>query len=182
MRLLAVAWLALPLAVYAFGFLARQFTFTAGRQFAFVIWPLSIGAGALLTYYGMQLRGVTPSDREPLLRAFVTVTVVVMLFWGTSNYATLQGNELADRLIRDLRLQNAVTVYSAKRLFLSGPGITETGLPGQNSAYAFRYTGLRLLAHAGGRYFLVSDQWTPGRGAVMVLGEKEAVRLEFSQG
>lgn len=156
--------------------------FTGGRQFAYIAWPLSIGAGVLLTYYGMHLRGTSPPEKEPFLRTFVAITVVVMLFWGTSNHATVQGNALADRLIDGVRRQNAVTVYSAKRLFLVAPGVTETELPGKNSAYGYRYAGLRLLARAGGQYFLVSDQWTPGQGAVMVLREKDTqLRLEFSR-
>ncbi|MBT2211394.1 hypothetical protein [Actinomadura sp. NEAU-AAG7] len=177
---LSVSWLALPLAVYALGFTARALALDGGREFAYVAWPLSIGAGLLLTFYGTQLRGTSPADKEPLLRAFVAVAVVVMLFWGTSNYATLQGNALADKLITGIHRQNEVTVYSPKRLFLAAPGVTETELPGKNAAYGYRYGGLRLLAHAGGHYFLVSDSWAPG-GAVMVLSEKDNLRLEFSR-
>ncbi|TMQ89968.1 hypothetical protein ETD83_37530 [Actinomadura soli] len=182
LRLLTWAWVLLPLVVFVFGTVSGAFVFTGGQEFAFIAWPLSIGAGALLTYYGMHLRGTVAPDKEPLLRIFVAITVVVMLFWGTSNYATLQGRTLADRLIGNMRGQNEVTVYSSKRLFLTGAGVAEAELPGKNNAYSYRYSGLRLLAHAGGRYFLVSDQWAPGKGAVMVLREKDsALRMEFSR-
>lgn len=183
LRLLSWAWVLLPVIVLVLGTVSGGLGFTGGQEFAFIAWPLSIGAGALLTYYGMHLRGTADPDREPLLRIFVAIAAVVMLFWGTSNYATLEGRALADRLIGDIRGQNAVTVYSSKRLYLTGAGVAEAELPGKNNAYSYRYTGLRLLAHAGGRYFLVADQWAPGRGTVMVLREKDSsLRMEFSRG
>ncbi|WUI00823.1 hypothetical protein OHR68_03115 [Spirillospora sp. NBC_00431] len=182
LRLLSWAWVLLPVIVLVFGTVSGALGFTGGQEFAFIAWPLSIGAGVLLTYYGMHLRGTVPPEKEPLLRIFLAITVVVMLFWATSNYATLQGRDLADRLVGNMRGQNAVTVYSSKRLFLAGAGVAESELPGNNNAYSYRYTGLRLLAHAGGRYFLVPDRWAPGRGAVMVLREKDStLRMEFSR-
>jgi hypothetical protein len=36
-----------------------------------------------------------------------------------------------------------------------------------------------LMAHSGGHYFLVPASWTPSSGALVVLSDKDPVRLEF---
>jgi hypothetical protein len=71
-------------------------------------------------------------------------------------------------------------VYSEQRLHLEGPGVTEADLGGGTGDVRFRYAGLRFLEHTGGRYFLLSDRWTPASGAVVVLPDDDrTVRLDF---
>jgi len=45
--------------------------------------------------------------------------------------------------------------------------------------YKYRYVGLRLLEHTGGHHFLVSDEWSPQYGVVVMLADDDPVRLEF---
>jgi hypothetical protein len=120
-----------------------------------------------------------PPGRAPLLRAFTAIIVGVALFWGASNYATVQGNALAHRFAAHIRDLTGVVVYSPKRLYLTAPGVTETTLTDAKAAYRYRYTGLRLNLHTGGHYVLVSDGWTPKRGVVMLIADDDPVRLEF---
>ena len=61
----------------------------------------------------------------------------------------------------------------------SAPDVKEEPLSRADSAFRFRYTGLRLLDHIGGHYFLVSDGWTPRYGVVITLSDTDPVRLEF---
>lgn len=178
LRLLPFGWFTLPALVWAMGFV--------WRPAAFVAWPFSIGAGVLLFLYAVQLRGMLPDaspaalpDRLPLLRTFTAIIVGVALFWGASNYASLQGNSLADEFAGHVDDQTRVVVYSPQRLHLTAPGVTERPLPGSKSAYQYRYNGLRLLDHTGGRYFLVSDEWSPRYGVVIMLADDAPVRLEF---
>jgi hypothetical protein len=89
------------------------------------------------------------------------------------------GDNLGRRLTSELPYQTQVVVYSPKRLELTAPNVREESLSGADAAYRFRYTGLRLLDHVGGKYFLVSDGWTPRYGVVIVLAETDPVRLEF---
>ncbi|MEV5824157.1 hypothetical protein AB0L25_01120 [Spirillospora sp. NPDC052242] len=174
LRLLGLAWIVLPAIVFGLGFVP------ALKAFTYVAFPFSIGAGVLLAYYRAHVEG-TPPARDALLRGFVALGVAFALFWGTSHYAIVLGNDLADRVNpRDL---TKVTVYSPQRLHLGAPGVTESPLPDDKSAYRFKYTGLRLLDHTGGHYFLISDTWTRGEGTVIVLAAKDSkapVRLEFS--
>lgn len=179
LRLLPFAWLILPGAVWVLGY--------AFPTTAYVAFPLSIGAGVLLLLYGAQLRRLLPGTSGPLpgrmtlLRVFTALIVGVTLFWGTSDYAQVDGNRLADDFAADIHGLTGVVVYSPKRLYLSAPGATETRLAG-DGAYRYRYTGLRLNLHTGGHFVLVSDGWTPEHGVVMLISDNDPVRLEFVRG
>jgi hypothetical protein len=177
LRSLPFSWLVLPAIVWAAGFV--------WPALAFVAWPFSFGVGVLLLLYAAQLRGMLPDaeapapGRLPLLRGFTAIIVGITLFWGASNYATLQGDQLADKTAGHIHNLMQVVVYSPQRLHLTAPGVTETPLAGDKSAYRYRYAGLRLLTHTGGHYFLLSDGWTPRFGVVMVVADDDPVRLEF---
>jgi hypothetical protein len=174
---LSLAWLLLPLLVVGLGYV--------WRVAAFVVFPLSIGAGVLLLLYGSQLRQQLhgaerpPPGREALLRGFAAIAVCVCLFWAASNYAEVLGRSLARETAGQIDELASVVVYSPKRLHLTAPGAREQRLPGDDTAYRYRYRGLRLLEHTGGHFFLVSDGWTPRYGVVMMLADGDPVRLEF---
>jgi len=69
-------------------------------------------------------------------------------------------------------------VFSAERLSL-GPEVNVAALEQEGNAYRYRYTGLRLLAHANGRYLLISPQWRRGQDPVYLLQEHGGIRFEF---
>jgi hypothetical protein len=76
-----------------------------------------------------------------------------------------------------------VIAYSEHQLHLDGPGIIETQLsddPHTEGVVRYRYTGLRLLEHTGGKFFLVSDEWTTTYGVVFIIRDDDkTVRLDF---
>lgn len=72
-----------------------------------------------------------------------------------------------------------MVIYSAEDLHISAPGVRTEPLTSGGQPSGFRYSGLRLLAHTGGRYFLVSDDWSPQYGVVVMLTDDTPVRLEF---
>lgn len=181
-RMLGFAWLVVPVLAAAFSFLFPD----AG----FLVFPLSFAVGTLLTWYGVHLRGelgdVTgrppvpmPAWHTVLTKTFVALLVTLSLFWEVSNYATVIGDSLGKRFTDDLANKSQVVVYSSKRMAITAPAVREEQLPGAESAYGWRYTGLRFLEHIGDKHFLVSDGWTPQYGVVVVLTETDSVRLEF---
>ncbi|GAB3676537.1 hypothetical protein GCM10027589_46680 [Actinocorallia lasiicapitis] len=176
LALLSLAWLILPAAAWAAGFVP------AVRAQAYVALPFALGAGVLLAFYAGRLRGAGPQPHDAALRGCVAVLVGVALFAGTSRYATVLGVELADAI--NPRALTKVTVYSPVRLHLGAPGVVESALPKpapkQEKPYLYRYSGLRLLDHVGGRYFLISDVWTRRDGTVMVVPDDSPARLEFT--
>ncbi|TYB61885.1 hypothetical protein FXF51_27880 [Nonomuraea sp. PA05] len=175
LRFMSWAWLVLPVTFWALGFVGPLL------ETAFLIFPFSIGVGALLTLYGTHLRstipGQSPHTNMPLRYAFTALIVCVSLFYGAGNYATVLGVSLAENLqVNNLAM---VRVYSTQRLNLAAG--KETTLPGSTGKddYRYRYTGLRLLLHTSKGYFLVAQDWRPQQGVVIILQESPTIRLEM---
>jgi len=175
--LLSNAWLLLPAGVLLLGYV--------WPVPAFVLFPVSIGVGVLLLSYA-RTRPWDPADprlgqgRRPWTLAFVGVLVLVTLFWTASNYAEVMGRRLADDFAGNVRGLPGVSVHSERRIHLQGPGVREVVLPGNEGRPVYRYEGLRLLEHAGGKYFLVSDGWTMQQGVVFILRDgDEGLRFDF---
>ncbi|MGZ4617612.1 MAG: hypothetical protein ACXV3F_02565 [Frankiaceae bacterium] len=151
---------------------------------AYIAFPLCCAAGLLLVLYAFYLRQARPGavplppGRDSLLRVGTLVVVAVALFTAAANYATVDGTQLARAFQQQLPTMTRVVVYSSDALHINAPGVDVQPLPGRPAK--FRYTGLRLLEHTGGRYFLVSDGWTRKYGVVVVLRDDDSsLRLEF---
>jgi hypothetical protein len=177
LRLLGLAWLILPSVVFLMGYV--------WPAPAFVLFPASIGAGVLLWLYATNLRQPEGASRRrqagqrPFAVVFAGVLVLVCLFWTASNYAEVLGRRLADDFAADIAGLPGVAVYSRSRLHLDGPGVDETELSDEGTV-RYRYRGLRLLEHTGGKFFLVSDGWTTDYGVVFILRDNDrSVRLDF---
>jgi hypothetical protein len=170
-----------------------------------VIWRQRSGGGAVVTpavfalgiptaAYGLFLaafsRGrskLASFPRAPLL--VVAALSALFTFWAIGNYADFRGRTLAARTAKHVNRLPSVTVYSPKRLYLQGLGVEEKALTAPNSAYRFRYSGLKLLARAGSKTFLLPQGWCPRRdditckqnGVTFVLRDDDAVRLDFAR-
>lgn len=171
---LGLAWLILPGVVYLLGFV--------WPGTAFVLFPASIGAGALLWVYAARVRRASDDRSSRFALGLVGLLVLVCLFWTASNYAEVLGDRLADDLVGNVDRLPGVVVSSERSLFLDGPGVDEVPLAAddEDGALRYRYEGLRLLEHTGGRYFLVSDGWSPTYGVVWVLdSDDDSIRLDF---
>ncbi len=71
-------------------------------------------------------------------------------------------------------------MYSPKSLDIAADGVVETKFEEPESAYRFRYDGLKLLFHSNGRFFLVPESWTKDGGATVVLPDDDkSMRVEF---
>jgi hypothetical protein len=151
----------------------------------YVAFPLTIAAGLLLVLYVVRLRqswsveAALPASRDLVLRACAGLLTGICLFNAAANYATVEGRRLARDFVASLAVQPRVLVYSATHLHIDAPGADEEDLPPDQSAYLFRYVGLRLLEYTNDTYFLVSDGWTPAYGVVVVLPDDGSVRVEL---
>ena len=74
-----------------------------------------------------------------------------------------------------------MTIYSPKSLELHLPGVQETRLGNPESAYRYRYDGLRLVQRSGDRYLLMSEQWDARTSRIVVLPDTDAIRMEFTR-
>jgi hypothetical protein len=151
---------------------------------AYVLFPICVAGGALLLLYAFEIRqslpGAVPlsAPRQSVLRGCIAAIVGIAVFTSAANYATVEGTELAVAFEDQIGTLPQVVVYSAEPLHIDAPGVTPEQL-GDGDAALTRYTGLRLLERTGGRHFLVSDGWTPEYGVVVVLDDRDDVRLEF---
>jgi hypothetical protein len=151
--------------------------------------PLAMIAGFLLTTYARTLpptgeRSRPPgADRRGKLRLWgLTVLISVFsLFWATATYAGIVGRSRAAEAARTVTTAfPAVVVFSEKDLMIRGDGTCFHRIDSKDSAYGFRYSGLRLFHMSGDRVFLVGPEWTPQRGTLWVLGKDDTSRVEFS--
>ncbi|MDX6719241.1 MAG: hypothetical protein QOJ63_1495 [Solirubrobacteraceae bacterium] len=158
----------------------------------YLLRPASSGIGIVVLAYGLYLRGQVMagarpwSDRNRPSRgpradvALVCLLAVLSAFWTAAVYASALGRGRAIEITERLRLRPQVTVYARQRLHLDGPGIVEQRLAGPDSAYGYRYGGLRLLIRSDGKYFLLPDGWSRGAGAAIVLPDGQDLRFEFT--
>ncbi len=154
--------------------------------------PLSLMLGTALVSYAVLVdrrrhrspppagEGSRGQTHLPGLSVILVSTLLAVgLVWVVANYAELKGREEGEFFLDQLEFQPGVVVFSAKRLHIEAPGVEETGFSEPDSAYAFRYRGLKLLFHSGGRYFLVPESWSASGGRTIVLDDDDSVRLEF---
>jgi hypothetical protein len=141
--------------------------------------PLALGAGAILLDYGSQTSRLGGLGHEAwrdalestrLLRTSLTVALVlVATFWGTANVALQHGLRTARAVELSLPVQPQAVVYSRDRLQITGAGVGVTELAASRTAYAFRYNGLRVLAHTGGHWLLVPVGWKHDNNQTVIL-------------
>lgn len=194
-RLRIAAWAAVAAggALFAFGVFAvfRPLSFSPHYLFR----SASPGIGIALLAYGLALldrivaaqrgqvrRTESPASVRATALALVALLVVLSGFWTASEYADALGRGRAQRLAASLQLRPQVTVYAPKRLAIDAGDVVEQRLAGDDGAYRYRYSGLRLLVRSGGKYFLVPDGWTRRSGTAIVLADSTDYRFEFGAG
>lgn len=133
---------------------------------------------ALVDAKGAQ--GVTTRPRLGVI--LVCLLVGLSAFWTIAVFAAELGRERGRTLGANLDERPAVTVFSPKALHLADAGATERRLTGSDSAYRYRYSGLRLIFRADDRYFLVADDWCPSTGTAIVLTDDPSLRFDFRPG
>ncbi len=159
-------------------------TFLEGRG-------LSLSIGVLLLAYAVRLLRLFISQRPQWVPrrvpgavtvaewGAVFVIVSVGLFWAVGSYAITLGISRGQELETTLRSRTEVVAYSEKRLSLQAVGVREVPCQYPDSAYRFRYDGLKLVQQSGNHYLLLPSAWTRTNGAAILLPRNDSVRLEF---
>jgi hypothetical protein len=149
--------------------------------------PLSLAAAGLLLEYSAwsASRYAAPPARIVALieagvnlrRGLIAALVLVATFWTVTDLAYEQGIATARLVEQILPLEPQAVVYSDRDLHLSGPDIGVTALGGKDTAYHFRYNGLRPLLYANGRWFLLPVGWTHANGSTVILLQDDPSRV-----
>lgn len=154
----------------------------------------SPGIGIALLAYALHLVGrIDAAEGYRIVRVIdarnrattiglVVLLIVLSVFWTASTYAEALGRGRSTRYAATLRQRPQVTVFAPKRLAIKADEVVERRLPGQDLAYRYRYSGLRLLLRSGGKYFLLPENWTRSSGAAIVLADSPDYRFEFGAG
>jgi hypothetical protein len=151
--------------------------------------PLSLGLGVLLLVYVIHLRQLI-ADRHPAPDsgrgwvavaewAVVFVLVGLSLFWAATDYSAAVGRSRASDFVASLPGYPNVVIYSERSLSLHAPGIRQVRCTDADTAYRFRYDGLKLVLESGDQYLFLPADWTPARGVAILLPRTDALRLEF---
>jgi hypothetical protein len=157
-----------------------------GRPYG--VWsPLALAAAAVVPEYTtwtacryeiLPTRLTTAVQASTRPRQGLGVAVLLLaVFWAVTDIAAARGTATARLVEMTLRLRPQAVVYSEKDLHLPGPEVGVVALTGTDSAYAFRYNGLRPLLYANDRWFLLPVGWTHDNGATVIVLEDDPGRL-----
>jgi hypothetical protein len=148
-----------------------------------IIVSAAITLALLCALYGDLLeRRLTGSTRtSSAAKVLILVLLAFAVFWNVERLANIVGEEYAAQITANPRQLLAVTVYSPKSLELHVPGVVETKLGNPDSAYRYRYDGLRLVQRSGNRYLLMSEQWNAQATRIIVLRDTDTIRMEFNR-
>lgn len=152
--------------------------------------PLCLGFGVLALGYSVSLYVMLHPERSPSVaqpaplrivqRTVFAALLALLLLWSIAQYAELRGQAVVDAFRHNPTQLAGVVVYAPQRLYLEGPGITESRLPDDAARYRYRYAGLRLLTRSNQRYFLLPACWaTDPRARAIALPDDPSLRLEF---
>lgn len=149
--------------------------------------PLAVTVGIGLIGYAAYLgrlpvlqggRQGTGTDASGMALAWSLLTLMFLLsaFWTVSHYAAIKGIDFAREVVRQLPRRPSVILYSASRLYLEEP-VVEEALPGEEGAYRYKYTGLKLLFRADENLFLRPSDLSAKRN--IVIPEEIGIRVEY---
>ncbi|MGA6161696.1 hypothetical protein [Amycolatopsis magusensis] len=102
------------------------------------------------------------------------------LMWAVADYAQAASTRSAFETAAGLRSRPAATLYSAQSLNISAEGVREDVCAQPESAYKFRYTGLKLLLQSGGQYVFLPANWRASRGTAFLVPRNDKLRVEFA--
>jgi hypothetical protein len=174
-RVLKASWLLLVPAGVALALVSASLS-------GFVI-AATITLALLCAVYGELLeRRVSGSSRTSSAAiALILVLLAFSLFWDAERLARIMGEGYAAQIVANPRRLLAVSVYSPKSLEIDARGVVETRLGTSESAYRYRYDGLRLVQRSGDRYLLMSELWDDRTSRIIVLRDTDAIRMEFAR-
>jgi hypothetical protein len=143
--------------------------------------PVSLTLALLCALYGdaLERRLNGEARTTSTVKALILVLLAFTVFWDAERVARSMGEGWAAQITAAPDRLLAVTVYSPKDLQIDARGVTKTKLSEPDSAYRYRYDGLRLLQRSGNRYLLISELWEPESGRVIVLRDTDTIRMEF---
>jgi hypothetical protein len=153
---------------------------TAAALLAYV-WHVRSLMGTLATDVDQIARDTNrAATRTKSLQSLVLLTLVLIGFWwALAIYADHIGKRIAGNIASGLPTAPEVSLYSVKRIQLTGPGVTVEEIRQDNSRYRYQYRGLRLLARTRDQYLILPAGWQKGRDSVSRVPDDDTVRIDI---
>jgi hypothetical protein len=144
-----------------------------------ILLPLALVAGPALIGYAAHLHALRTSSASVGTEVVVLLGLAVIgALWTLALHAQRVGEERAELIAANLPGGPEVVLYSAQRMALAGRGVTVTEITTPDSAYRFRYGGLRLLFSTPEADVLVPAGWRKGEGSAFLIPELDSIRLD----
>lgn len=147
----------------------------------------SLGVGALALYivFRMHLARVRVSltasyQYHGAIVAAVISLVVISIFWASAVYAQRDGEQLASGFASGSLRRPEITIYSRAALDLPVQGERLPVRDQSEKPFLFKYSRLRLLAFASGKFFIIGP---PGsvNFPTIVLRDEDSIRIELKR-
>jgi hypothetical protein len=150
----------------------------------YVAVPLTLTIGVLAYLYAGRIEASTSTKREQsqVQRLIVVVILVMLLFWDVERIARLYGEGYAELAVSRPDQYASIVLFSSHDLELDHPGVLVQRIGADESAFRFRYEGLRLLNYANSRYFLLSGTDGADQPVIVVVPDLPTIRVEFPGG
>ena len=111
----------------------------------------------------------------------VFILVNIGLFWAVANYSAAVGSGRGRDLVAALPYWPDVAIYSERDLGLPTSDTRETVCGDGESAYRYRYDGLKLILQSGSQYLFLPAGWSSDKGVAIVLPKTDGIRLDFTK-
>jgi hypothetical protein len=174
------------LLLIAYGLAYRAVGYRPGNDVLDITGPLALGVGPLLAAYGAWMRAqavqgaalAIPGWERAVAAGLLLAILALSLFWAVGNYAGIRGLQAAQLIAAGYRTLPHVVIYSAKELSLA-PDVVTTRVGGDTAAYQYRSSGLHLLDHVAGTWFLMPENWDSTHRLIMI-NDASDLRFELT--
>lgn len=144
-----------------------------------------LGSVGIMAYCGylrsLSKAGDILSSHSARFQAAVLLGLGMLgLLWALALYAQQVGERRAADIAADLGGAPEIVVYSAERLAITGSGVVVDEIGQDDTRYRYRYSGLRLMLAAQGKYILLPAGWRKGEGSAYVLPDDASVRIDVT--
>lgn len=112
--------------------------------------------------------------------AAIFTLVNVGLFWAVGDYSAAVGSRRGADVVAALPTWPDVVVYSKRDLNVPDYDALETDCGNRESAYRYRYDGLKLILQSGDQYLFLPEHWRSDYGTAMVIPRTDEIRLDFA--
>jgi hypothetical protein len=187
-RLRIAAFLLVGAGVVALAAYAYVRFFNAHLWYSWWLFVIAAASMCAVLSIGLYLRAAEYEKRsaEIRYRAVIVASLVGMFvlagaFAETSRAAGDVARQNVNVLFENIQARTQpVIVFSVRDLGIVDEAVTVESIVGPDAEYHYRYTGLRLYQYNRGRYFLITNRYTPQTSRIVVLADTTNIRVEFA--